>query len=217
MHVLVVDDHPLILQGISQLLPHLAPNVEVSCAKDRTQAEIALDNDPEIGLVLLDLGLTETHGLDFLADIKLDYPGVDVVILSGADDRATVMAALAAGARGFIAKSANSETLTAALSRVLAGETWITPDSGHAASSRGTNSPLRELGLTAREIDVAVLLAKGRSNKMICRTLGLSEGTVKVHVSSILKKLHVQSRAQLVVELARRGINPEMLAASRGS
>lgn len=216
MHVLVVDDHPLILQGVAQLLPSIAPNVEVSCARDRIQAEIALDNDPEISLMLLDLGLTETHGLDFLADIKLDYPGVEVVILSGTYDRPTVMAALAAGARGFIAKTANSETLTAALSRVLAGEAWITPDAGQGAEHRGTNWPLRELGLTAREIDVGVLLAKGRSNKLICRTLGLSEGTVKVHVSSILKKFRVQSRAQLVVEFARRGINPEMLSASRG-
>lgn len=217
MHVLVVDDHPLILQGVVQLLPHLAPDVEVSCAEDRAQAEIKLDNDPEIELVLLDLGLKETHGLDFLADIKLDYPGVDVVVLSGSDDRATVMAAMAAGARGFITKASSSEKLAAALSRVLAGETWISPDVGHSMENRGTNLPLRELGLTAREIDVAVLLAKGRSNKVVCRTLGLSEGTVKVHVSSILKKLQVQSRAQLVVEFARRGINPEMLAASRRS
>ena len=215
MHVLVVDDHPLILQGIAQLLPHLAPDVEVRCALDRNEAEIALDNDPEIRLMLLDLGLTETHGLDFLADIKLDYPDVDVVILSGTDDRPTVMSAMAAGAKGFIAKSARQDVLTAALTRVLAGETWVTPDAGHVVDSGDIKRALKHLGLTGREIDVAVLLAHGRSNKVICRTLGLSEGTVKVHVSSILKKFRVPSRAQLVAELARRGINAEMLAASR--
>lgn len=215
MHVLVVDDHPLILEGIAQLLPQLAPGIAVRLARDRAEAEAALDNDPDIVLMLLDLALPETRGLDFLADLKLDYPGVDVVIVSATHDRATVMAALAAGARGFIAKTANTEVLASALRQVLAGEMYIPPDDCLLAQASCATLPPSELGLTMRETDVAELLAQGRPNKLICRELGLSEGTVKVHVSSILKKLRVQTRAQVVAELARRGISAETLAARR--
>ena len=106
MQVLVVDDHPLILEALAQLLPQLHAGTVVSVARDRAEAEAALDNDPDIALVLLDLALPGTRGLDFLADLQLDYPGVPVVVLSATHDHATVTAALAAGARGFIPKTA---------------------------------------------------------------------------------------------------------------
>ena len=215
MRVLVVDDHPLILDALSQLLPQLTPGTEVSVARDRADAEAALDDDPDIALVLLDLALPGTRGLDFLADLQLDYPGVPVVVLSATHDRATITAALAAGARGFIPKTANASALTEALRRVTAGGVYLTPDVTAGLEADGVHLSPQELGITTRQADVLKLLVQGKPNKLICRDLRLSEGTVKVHVSAILKALRVRSRTQAVAELARRGICVESLAARR--
>src|SRR3954469_5176098 len=119
MKVLVIDDHPLILEALAQLLPQLTPGTEVCAARDRAEAESALDDDADIALVLLDLALPGTRGLDFLADLLLDYPGVAVVVLSATHDKGTVAAALAAGARGFIPKTANPRDLVDALQKVI--------------------------------------------------------------------------------------------------
>jgi len=215
MRVLVVDDHPLILEALTQLLPQLTPGTEVSVARDRAEAEAALDDDPDIALVLLDLALPGTRGLDFLADMKLDYPGVPVVVLSATHDRATVTAALAAGARGFIPKTANATALLDALQRVTEGSVYLPTDVTAELEADGVRLSPDELGLTSRQADVLKLLVQGKPNKLICRDLRLSEGTVKVHVSAILKALRVHTRTQAVAELARRGISVGTLAARR--
>jgi DNA-binding NarL/FixJ family response regulator len=215
MRVLVVDDHPLILEALAQLLPQLTPGVEVAVARDRAEAEATLDDDPSIALVLLDLALPGTRGLDFLADLKLDYPGVPIVVLSATHDHATVAAALAAGARGFIPKTANMAALSEALQQVVAGGVYRTADVTESPDADGVRVSPDELGLTARQTDVLKLLVQGKPNKLICRDLRLSEGTVKVHVSAILKSLHVRTRTQAVAELARRGISVETIAARR--
>jgi DNA-binding NarL/FixJ family response regulator len=215
MKILVVDDHPLILEALAQLLPQLSPGTQVCVARDRAEAESALDDDPEIGLVLLDLALPGTRGLDFLADLLLDYPGVPIVVLSATHDKATVTAALAAGARGYIPKTANPRDLVEALEKVVNGGIYLTTDVTDELEGNGVNVSAHELGLTMRQSDVLKLLVQGKPNKLICRDLKLSEGTVKVHVSAILKALRVHSRTQAVAELARRGISVETLAARR--
>jgi DNA-binding NarL/FixJ family response regulator len=215
MRVLVIDDHPLILEALSQLLPQLTPGTEVFVARDRAEAEAALDDDPEIALVLLDLALPGTRGLDFLADLQLDYPGVPVVVLSATHDRATVTAALAAGARGFIPKTAGATALLQALQQVTDGGVYLTTYLAAGLAADGVHLSPDELGLTSRQADVLKLLVQGKPNKLICRDLQLSEGTVKVHVSAILRALRVHSRTQAVAELARRGISAEAIAARR--
>lgn len=215
MQVLVVDDHPLVLEALLALLPQLAPGTSVAVAHDRAEAETVLDNEPDIALVLLDLALPGTRGLDFLADLQLDYPGVPVVILSATHDHATVTAALAAGARGFIPKTANANALLEALQIVVGGGIYLTGDLQAGLASDGVHLSADELGLTARQADVLKLLVQGKPNKLICRDLKLSEGTVKVHVSAILRALRVHSRTQAVAELARRGISVDTLAARR--
>ena len=216
MKILVVDDHPLILEALSQLLPELAPGTACRVAGDRATAERILDDDPDVALVLLDLALPETRGLDFLADITLDYPGVAVVVLSATHDRATVAAALAAGARGFIPKTANPAALLDALQQVVRGEIHLPADGGAGDDGAdGVRVSSAALGLTLRQADVLKLLVQGKPNKLICRDLKLSEGTVKVHVSAILRALRVQTRTQAVAELARRGISVETIAARR--
>ena len=211
MKILVVDDHPLIVEALVQLLPQLGPDVDVRAARDPTEAMDVLDNEPDVTLVLLDLALPGARGLDFLGDLKLDYPGVPIVILSATHDPATIMAALGAGAHGFIPKNADAEMLLNALRCVLDGGVYRGGESLPMPDGDGVHLAPDALGLTARQTDVLKLLVQGKPNKLICRDLTLSEGTVKVHVSAILKALRVHSRTEAIAVLARRGISVETL------
>jgi DNA-binding NarL/FixJ family response regulator len=215
MKILVIDDHPLIQDALSQLLPQLGGGIVVRNAVDAAAATAILDNEPDVALVLLDLALPGTRGLDLLSDLMQDYPGVPVVVLSATHDRATVNASLAAGARGFIAKTANAAELLDAVRQCIDGLEYLTPDITLEPDADGVRIAPGALGLTARQADVLLLLVQGKPNKLICRDLKLSEGTVKVHVSAILKRLKVHTRAEAVATLARRGISVETLAARR--
>jgi len=217
MKILVVDDHPLILEALAQLLPRLGQGIEARCAADTATAIDILDDEPDVELVLLDLALPGTRGLDFLADLMLDYPGVPVLVLSATHDRATVAAVLAAGARGFVSKTARPEALFEAIAAVADGDLYVPDELADVPDADGVRISPDQLGLTRRQSDVLRLLVQGKPNKLICRDLQLSEGTVKVHVSAILKALRVHTRAQAVAELARRGISVETLAARRGA
>ncbi|MEO8303356.1 MAG: response regulator transcription factor [Betaproteobacteria bacterium] len=217
MQILVIDDHPLVLDALAQLLPQIDPAIDVRCVSHPDEAVAVLDNEPDIALILLDLALPGARGLDFLCDLKLDYPGVPVVVLSATHDNATVMAALGAGAHGFIPKTSDGGMLLDAVRRVLNGGVSPMPEAAPMPDGDGVRIDPRTLGLTARQTDVLKLLAQGKPNKLICRDLKLSEGTVKVHVSAILKALHVHSRTEAIAALARRGISVETLAARRAS
>jgi DNA-binding NarL/FixJ family response regulator len=205
MKILVVDDHPLILHALAQSLPQLHRDLDVVSAIDREEAMTALARHPDCALVLLDLTLPGAHGLDLLAQMRYAYPRVPIVVLSATHDRATVGAALAAGARGYIAKTSTPEALLDAVRTVLKGGRSVTTDLAAPSPMIG-NLPGHVLGLTHRQADVLRLLIQGKPNKLICRDLQLSEGTVKVHVSAILKALNVRSRAQAIAELSRRGV-----------
>jgi DNA-binding NarL/FixJ family response regulator len=207
--IIVVDDHPLILSALAQLVPALERPVSLLTATDRDSTYALLAAHPECALLLLDLALPGTKGLELLGALRRDFPRLAIAVLSATHDRATVDAAFAAGAKGFIAKTASSEQLVASLRRLLDGRSCPRPE-----LARST-SPIRlaeiaMLGLTQRQDQVLRLLAQGKPNKLICRDLGLSEGTVKVHVSAILRALNVHTRAQAIAELARRGVAVDM-------
>jgi len=216
MKILVIDDHPLVVDALAQLLVQVDADIVVRKALDPSEAVCVLDNEPDVALILLDLALPGTRGLDFLGDLKLDYPGVPVVVISATHDRPTVMAALGAGAHGFIAKTADGTMLIDAIRRVLDGGVCM-PGDAAMPDGDGVHIDSRTLGLTARQTDVLRLLVQGKPNKLICRDLRLSEGTVKVHVSAILKALRVRSRTEAIAALARRGISVDTLAARRAS
>ncbi|HVO87354.1 MAG TPA: response regulator transcription factor [Casimicrobiaceae bacterium] len=208
LKILAVDDHPLIGHALAGALPHIDAQVEVLTALDRGTAITALARHRDVALVLLDLALPGVHGLAFLAELRRDYPHVPIIVLSATHDRGTVSAALAAGARGYVAKTASPAALLDAMRTVLRGGREITRDIAPAPPSV-PGVPAQALGLTQRQGEVLRLLLQGKPNKLICRDLRLSEGTVKVHVSAILKALNVHSRAQVIAELARRGLRPE--------
>jgi DNA-binding NarL/FixJ family response regulator len=206
MKLLVVDDHPLIPQAISQALHEFDPSITLLTAANRNDAERMLALHPDCALVLLDLALPGTRGMELLASLVRDHPQRPVVVLSATHDRATVDAAMAAGARGFIAKTADAQEVVSAIGAALAGKRPVTRDFAPRVAAAAARLAPGVYGLTGRQADVLQLLIQGKPNKMICRDLSLSEGTVKVHVSAILKALNVHSRTQAVVELAKRGV-----------
>ena len=208
MKLIAVDDHPLMQQALVRALPALDPRIDVLVAEDRDSTLTALARHPDCALILLDLTLPGAHGLDLLAELVRDFPRIPGLVLSATHDRATVGAAMAAGARGYVAKTASAEELLDAVRTVLSGGSSVTRDFTR-APARVDGVPAQALGLTQRQAEVLRLLVQGKPNKLICRDLRLSEGTVKVHVSAILKALNVHSRAQAIVELARRGVAVE--------
>lgn len=214
MKILVVDDHPLIIRALEQSLPHVDPRFDVVASTNREQTLTALARYPDCALVLLDLTLPGARGLDLLAELRLDYPYLPIVVLSATHDRATVGAALAAGARGYVSKTASPDALLDAIRTVLGGARGVTVDIAH-GGAQPTTFRSQGLGLTQRQSEVLQLLVQGKPNKLICRDLRLSEGTVKVHVSAILKALNVHSRSQAIVELTRRGVAVDPLAERR--
>jgi DNA-binding NarL/FixJ family response regulator len=215
MRILVVDDHPLVFRALEHCLPQMDSRLEVIGAINREETLTALARHPDCALVLLDLALPGARGLDLLAEMRADYPRMPIVVLSATHDRATVGAALAAGARGYISKTASTVALQDALRTVLSGGRGVTADISPIAPPFIPGVPIQGLGLTQRQAEVLQLLVQGKPNKLICRDLRLSEGTVKVHVSAILKALNVHSRSQAIVELARRGVTLDVLSQRR--
>ena len=165
--------------------------------------------------MILDLALPGCDGFELLADLRRDWPDIPVLVLSATYDKLTVEMALDLGAMGFIPKTANAHVLIDALRLVLSGGVFVPAECSVAgAGAFRPRAVVRseELGLTPRQADVLKLLVQGKPNKLICRDLSLSEGTIKVHVSAILRALNVRTRTQVVIELARRGVRLDAAA-----
>ncbi len=212
MRILVIDDHPLIQEALKHVLTELDASLELIQAHDASSAHAALSRTSGIDLLVLDLTLPGCDGFDLLADLRRDWPDIPVLVLSATYDKATVELALDLGAMGFIPKTANAHILVDALRLVLSGGVFVPvecSDSGGGPFRPRATTKSRDLGLTPRQGDVLKLLDQGKPNKLICRDLSLSEGTIKVHVSAILRALNVHNRTQVVIELARRGVRLE--------
>jgi DNA-binding NarL/FixJ family response regulator len=208
MRILVVDDHPLVREGLRQLVAGLEDGVEVIEASRADAALQALDEHPDLDLALLDLNLPDGDGLAVLAEFGRRAPDLPVVILSGVQDPVLMRAALDKGAAGFIPKSALSQVIVPALKLVLAGGVYVPPEMlGGRAIPGGMDGASGESGLTARQRQVLDLLVSGKSNKEIAAALQLSEPTVKAHVVAVYRALQVRTRAQAVAAAARRGLD----------
>lgn len=210
--LLVVEDHALVREGLVQTLRQLEAGVTVFEAADSEGANALIENGLMVDLIVLDLGLPGVDGLSYLGALRQRYPTIPVVILSAYDDSHTVSRAMKCGAAGFVSKTYSSDQLLAALREVLAGRIF-TPELSPAVSAvisprvpiGGNNEP-SEFGLTERQAEVLGLMASGKSNRDIAGLLGLSEGTVKIHLTAIFKVLGVTSRTQAMVVVARNGI-----------
>jgi len=215
--ILAVDDHPLIRDALRQVLRVLDPDLNLLSAANAQETHVAAAATPDLNLILLDLSLPDANGFDVLRDLREQHPGIPVVVLSATDDAATVMRALDEGAMGYIPKTSSTDVLLGALRLVLGGGVYLpaevlrhsTAASPHAPPAPGAPAPeitCRDLGLTERQAQVLALVVQGKPNKLICRNLNLAEGTVKIHISAILRALNVTNRTQAVVAVGKLGL-----------
>ena len=194
IRVLVVDDHLLFCDGLTGLLATV-PDVEVIGSTGDGESAVRLARELEPDVVLMDLNLPGTPGLEATRRIVASAPDCGVLVLSMLADEASVTAAVRVGARGYLLKEAGQEAVVAALRTVAAGGQVI----GAGLSTRSTASPGADL--TSRESEVLALLSRGLSNTEIARELGLSLKTVQNHVSHVLAKLQVQDRTQAALRM----------------
>ncbi len=210
MKILIADDHELFREGLLQILGQLQGGLTIVEAADFPQTVEAAQNNADIDAVMLDLSMPGGPWQDSLISLRALLPDtVPVVILSATDDRSQVLEAMGLGAAGFIPKTSSSRVMVSALQLVLAGgvylpATLLEQGSDTGDETRGRGGALAVL--TPRQGQVLALLVKGQSNKEIARALNLAEGTVKLHVTAILKSLGVNNRTRAVVAAAQLGL-----------
>ena len=213
MKLLVVDDHPLFREGMRNILDALGTDVQVTEARDFGEALSALHPGADFDLILLDLripGMEDSSGIKQLRDRAPDVP---VVVISALEDRRVVADAFQHGAIGYIPKTSNSEVMVNALKLVLAGGKYLPPlmagayDTGLGTRTEDVAKEASDTPrLTRRQRDVLALIGHGKSNKEIADALGLAEGTVKIHVTAILKALKASNRTQAAIAAANMGL-----------
>lgn len=211
MKILIADDHELFRDGLRHVLDQLGGPLSIVEASDFKQAVEAVERETDIDIVLLDLsmpGMTWSEGLQRLKDLLPDT--VPIIVLSASDDRRHVLQAVNMGAAGFIPKTSSSRVMLSALKLVLSGGVYLPPALlDHANHGDGMGPMTNESTvsfLTPRQREVLTLLGQGKSNKEIARVLQLAEGTVKLHVTAILKALNVNNRTRAVVAASQLGL-----------
>ena len=208
MKTLLADDHPLMREGVRQVLSQLEPPVEIIDAHDYPSlfAQTALHGD--LDLALVDLNMPGFVGMQGITQYRSRFPDIPLVVLSASESPNDIRNALEAGALGYIPKAASTTEMLAALRQVLAGDIYVPACLGDGKGGLHTVAPadfvaLQHSGLTARQLEVARLLAQGCANKAIAGMLAMSESTVKVHIAAIFRALNVSNRTEAVLAIQR--------------
>jgi len=196
--LLVADDHPLFRAAMLHVLHERLPHFRTLEAASAATLGMALQEHPEVELVLLDLSMPGTRGFSALLHVRGEYPQLPVVVISSNDHPRVIRRAQQFGAAGFIPKSAPAEAMGDAIAAVLEGGSWFPPMEAE-RSEADAELAARLAQLTPQQFRVLLCLADGLLNKQIAHELGLAENTVKVHVTAILKKLECYSRTQAAV------------------
>ncbi|HVL73566.1 MAG TPA: response regulator transcription factor [Beijerinckiaceae bacterium] len=204
--IVIGDDHPLVQAALRSALPGALPGAEIVEAPNTEAVVDCVGRDPAgVDLVLLDLNLPGTPGLAGLFLLLAHFPTVPVAILSAVQDPSTIRRALACGASGYIPKSLALPTMVAAIEAILRGEVWAPPEAEGAAEPEDRDLATRFASLSAQQLRILAMIVAGKLNKQIAAELGIAEQTVKIHVSTILRKLDVGTRTQAAVLAGRFG------------
>ena len=205
--IIIVDDHPLFREALRRALETILPEAQVAECAGLDPLQEALGKSREVDLVLLDLTMPGVQGFSGLIYLRAQYPEIPIVIVSATEDPLVIRRAIHFGASGFIPKSLDLDGIGNAVRTVLSGDIWAPPDVDlDGPDDRETSDLVRRLGrLTPQQMRVLMMLSEGLLNKQIAYELGVSEATVKAHVSAILQKLGVDSRTQAVIAAGRIG------------
>ncbi len=214
LRVILIDDHTLFRVGLEGLLTSRGIEVIASVGSGQDCLRLVGDLNPDI--ILLDMRMPGINGLGVLELLRKHDPELPVVMLTTSTDEGDLLESLRQGAQGYLLKDMEPDELVLALRDIVSGKTVVAPDlapilakavQGGGASEKAEPeaSPFSEL--TPRETEILGLLAEGQSNKAIARNLGISDGTVKLHVKAILRKLDVHSRVEAAVMAVEQGFS----------
>lgn len=201
----IADDHPLFRGALRQTLEGMFDGVAISEAGSLEAVTGILEQGEEVDLVLLDLNMPGVRGYSGLMYLRAQYPAVPVVVVSANEEPATIRRCMEFGAAGFVPKSLGTDSIREALQAVMDGDVWTPPDIDLASVPPDETAKLvqRLSTLTPQQVRVLMMLSEGLLNKQIAYELGVSEATVKAHVSAILQKLGVESRTQAVIAASK--------------
>ena len=203
-HIVIADDHPLFRDALRQAIVSIVPT-KISEAGTFEELTARLERDADVDLILLDLSMPGISGFSGLIYLRAQYSAIPVVVVSASDDVATIRRSMDFGASGFIPKRLGIEALRPAILGDIKGDIWIPPDIDLSAAADPEMTRLRDrlVTLTPQQVRVLMMLSEGLLNKQIAYELGVSEATIKAHVSAILQKLGVESRTQAVIAAAK--------------
>ncbi|MCX7168326.1 MAG: response regulator transcription factor [Rhodocyclales bacterium] len=202
MNILLIDDHALFREGFKLMLARVLPDVACVVETGSAEAGLAAAVDEDFDLIFLDLGLPGLGGLDGLRALRRQCPDACLVVLSAVDGSEVVRQALFYGAQGYIPKTTAVEEMRLALRQILDGQVY-SPTNG---IEEANGAERLDQKLTRRQVEVLAELCAGRSNREIGDYLGMSENTVRVHVSAIFRELGVRSRTEAVLLAKRKGL-----------
>lgn len=228
MKILIADDHELFLKGLEFTLKENIENVTVISAQDYTEIFDCITLHKDIDLIITDLSMPGANWLTAITKIHQTLPDIPLIIISAVFDREILQQTLDIGVSGYIPKTASNNLIISAINLVLAGGIYIPHDLLYTPKKQSdtpipdyikplktletdtlSNKDSSEKGLTERQLDIVKCIAEGLSNKQIAYKLNLTEGTVKVHITIILKILNVKNRTSAVIEAAKRGYIPK--------
>ncbi|MEP7706161.1 response regulator transcription factor [Paraglaciecola sp. 25GB23A] len=193
MKILVVDDHALFCEGLCYVLEKLDNNVSILEANNFNDAVTQLNTNIDIDMVLLDLNMPDKDGFSVLDFCREHYPLISIVVLSASKKRSDMNRALEAGAMGFIPKDTTSNVMLGAIRLIMTGDIYV-------PQSMAMNVPDEDEELansfTPRQLEIIPMMIKGFSNKKIALEMGISEATIKMHVTAIFKRLEVNNRTE---------------------
>jgi DNA-binding NarL/FixJ family response regulator len=206
LHRLVIaDDHPLFRGALREAVSGIFSRADIGEAATFEEVTELLERDAEVDLILLDLRMPGVRGFSGLMYLRAQYPSVPIVVVSANDDPAVIRRCMEFGASGFFPKTLGADALRGAIARVLSGDVWTPPDVDLTLTADAESAAMiaRLATLTPQQVRVLMMLSGGLLNKQIAYELGVSEATVKAHVSAILQKLGVDSRTQAVIAAGR--------------
>lgn len=211
MKILIADDHALVVSAVQAKLAQLEGEIEFRCASCVDELfQVASD---DLDLALVDLAMPGAQGYAHIAQLRRQFPALPLIVLSGSDDVRVMRAVLDLGVLGFIPKAYSADVLLSAVRLVLVGGIYIPPMLLGAPGTYSSSTPMSPSAhmqvstsletlsqlLTERQVDVLRLLSQGKPNKLIARELGISEGTVKIHLAAVFRALNVRNRTEAVV------------------
>jgi len=216
--LVIADDHPLFRGALREAVAGLIERAEIAEAGTFEEVPKLLDKVGEVDLVLLDLSMPGVRGFSGLMYLRAQYPSVPIVVVSANDDPGVIRRCMDFGALGFIPKTLGIEAMRGAIARVFEGGIWTPADIDLGVGSDAETAELmaRLASLTPQQVRVLMMLSEGLLNKQIAYELGVSEATVKAHVSAILQKLGVESRTQAVIAASKIELGQWPQTASAG-